>query len=143
MIEEDSHKKRLTNIPFFDIISETLAQKEQKPQPQNKIIRQSAILGNIMEESDIISHEHFDNLTKGFPILYKLYNWVKVYSARRDGSAFNTFLNKSRNVEPAILLIKEYKGNILGAFLVESIEAGKTGRGEMFIFTFRGESMVP
>ena len=73
-------------------------------------------------------------------MLYKLYNWTKVYSARRDGSAFNTFLNKSRNVEPAILLIKEYKGNTLGAFLVESVEAGKTGRGEMFIFNFVEDS---
>lgn len=62
-------------------------------------------------------------------MLYKLYNWTKVYSARRDGSAFNTLLSKTKNVEPAILLVKEYKGNIIGAFLVESLEAGKTGRG--------------
>lgn len=76
-------------------------------------------------------------------MLYKLYNWQKVYSVRRDGSAFSTFLNKTRDVEPAILLIKEYKGNTMGAFLVESIEAGKTGRGEMFIFTFKGDCKVP
>lgn len=82
-------------------------------------------------------------MVKHFPLLYKLYNWQKVFSARRDGSAFNTFLNKAKDVEPAILLLKEYKGNILGAFLVESLEAGKTGRGEMFIFTFRGDSTTP
>jgi len=68
-------------------------------------------------------------LVKKFPLLYKLYNWQKAFSARRDGSAFNTFLNKTKNIEPAIILIKEYKGNILGAFIVESIESGKTGRG--------------
>ena len=39
-------------------------------------------------------------------MLYKLYNWQKVYSARKDGSAFSTFLNKSKDVEPALFLIK-------------------------------------
>lgn len=73
-------------------------------------------------------------------MVYKLHNWALMYSARRDGSAFSTFLSKSKDVSPAILLLKEYKGNILGAFLVDSLEFGKTGRGEMFIFTFRGES---
>ena len=42
-----------------------------------------------------------------------------------------------------IMLIKEYKGNVFGAFIVESLEAGKTGRGEMFIFTFREDSAKP
>lgn len=138
----EEQKKRLTNIPFFDIINDSL-QKEEKPQQQNKIIAPNAILGSITEESDIITPEHFENLARGFPILYKLYNWTKSYSARRDGSAFNTFLSKCANEEPAIFLVKEYKGNILGAFLVESLQAGKTGRGEMFIFTFRDGSTVP
>ena len=39
-------------------------------------------------------------------MLYKLYNWEKVYSTRRDGSAFSTFLNKTKGVEPSIILIK-------------------------------------
>lgn len=52
-------------------------------------------------------------------------------------------MNKAKFVEPLIFLIKEYKGNVFGAFIVESLEAGKTGRGEMFIFTFRGESTKP
>lgn len=55
----------------------------------------------------------------------------------RDGSNFSTLLSKVKNVEPAILLIKEYKGYNFGAFLIESLQTGKTGRGEMFIFTFK------
>jgi hypothetical protein len=31
----------------------------------------------------------------------------------------------------------------MGAFIVDCIEPGKTGRGEMFIFTFRGDSTEP
>lgn len=135
----------MTNIPFFDIIQQSLKPDKEDidNKEQNKIIRQSAILGTMTETSGIITEEHFCNLAKGFPMLYKLYNWEKAYSIRRDGSAFSTFLKKTRGVEPAIMLIKEYKGNILGAFLVDAIESGKTGRGEMFIFTFRGESKVP
>lgn len=106
-----------------------MVDKEAKSEESHHIIRKSAILGTIKESSDIITEEHFENLAKGFPMLYKLYNWEKVYSTRRDGSAFSTFLNKTKGVEPSILLIKEYKGNILGAFLVDMIESGKTGKG--------------
>jgi hypothetical protein len=35
------------------------------------------------------------------------------------------------------MFIKEYKGYKFGAFLVDSIETGKSGKGEMFIFTFK------
>ncbi len=73
---------------------------------ENHILTKSIILGSLTEESDIIKPTHFENLVKYFPLLYKLYNWQKVFSARRDGSAFNTFLNKSKDVEPAILLLK-------------------------------------
>lgn len=62
------------------------------------ILTKSAILGTLTDESNIINQTQFENLNKKFPTLYKLYNWQKVYSARKDGSAFNTFLNKSRNV---------------------------------------------
>ena len=36
-----------------------------------------------------------------------------------------------------ILLVKEYKGYVFGAYIVEALDFGKTGRGEMFVFTFR------
>jgi len=39
-----------------------------------------------------------------------------------------------------ILLVKEYKGWKFGAYLCESLETGKTGRGEMFLFTFKNDS---
>jgi hypothetical protein len=71
------------------------------------------------------------------PVLYKLYNWVRVYCCTKDGSSFSTFLNRCMNVEPAILLIKEHKGYKFGAFLSDCIQPGKSGRGEMFIFTFK------
>ena len=93
-------------MPYYDIIGANIPSSQEKIEPQNKIITKSAIFGTITEESDIITTEHFDNLISGFPMLYKLYNWTKVYSARRDGSAFNTLLSKTKNVEPAILLVK-------------------------------------
>jgi len=52
------------------------------------------------------------------PVIYQLYNWTKVYGSTRDGTSFNTFLKKSKNIEPAIILIKEYKGYKFGAFLI-------------------------
>jgi len=74
------------------------------------------------------------------PVLYQLYSWVKVYSTTRDGRSFTNFLSKCKSIEPAVLLIKEYKGYKFGAFLIESLQLGKTGRGEMFIFTFKETS---
>jgi hypothetical protein len=55
------------------------------------------------------------------PVLYQLYNWVRVYNSTRDGTSFSTFLNRAKGIEPAILLIKEYKGYKFGAFLIENI----------------------
>lgn len=76
------------------------------------------------------------------PVLYQLYNWTKSYGSTRDGSSFTTFLNRCNGVEPAIILIKEYKGYKFGAFVTDFIRLGKSGRGEMFIFTFK-DSPVP
>jgi hypothetical protein len=84
-----------------------------------------------------LSVEEFNQLVPYLPVLYRLYNWSKFYSATRDGTSFTTFLNRSKGLEPAILLIKEHKGYRFGAFLIEAIELGKTGRGEMFIFSFK------
>jgi hypothetical protein len=36
-------------------------------------------------------------------------------------------------------LIKEHKGYKFGAFVTDFLQCGKTGRGEMFIFTFRDD----
>jgi hypothetical protein len=94
-------------------------------------------LGNLAEPSDILTPEEFSGIVNSMPVLYKLYNWVKVYSCTRDGSSFSTFLNRCLNVEPCILLIKEHKGYKFGAFLSDCIVAGKSGRGEMFIFTYK------
>ena len=87
------------------------------------------MLGALSEESTIISEIQFSNLVLKLPMLYQLYNWNKVYSCRRDGTSFNTFINKTKGVEPMILLIKEYKGYVFGAYIVEALDFGKTGRG--------------
>lgn len=71
------------------------------------------------------------------PLLYQLCNWVRIYSSTKNGSSFHTFLNRARDQYPLILLVKEYKGYKFGAFIVDSIETGKTGKGEMFLFTFK------
>lgn len=141
--EEGEEKNRLTSIPFFDIIHENIQPKEpQQKEELNKVIKSSAILGNLSEPSDIITPEEFERLVLSLPVIYQLYNWSKCYASTRDGSSFTTFLNKAKNVEPALLLIKEYKGYKLGAFLIENLQTGKTGRGEMFIFSI-AEDGVP
>lgn len=138
---EMEEKNRLTNIPFFDIIHDNIAPKVEEIEKAitGKIISPSAILGGLADESDVLSPEEFAGIVKKVPVLYQLYNWSKIYGSTRDGSSFTTFLNRSNAVEPAILLIKEHKGYKFGAFLSDCIRPGKTGRGEMFIFTFRGE----
>jgi hypothetical protein len=61
-------------------------------------LSKSTILGTLSDDSDILTPAHFENLARKFPLLYRLYNWQRVYSARKDGSAFNTFLSKSKDV---------------------------------------------
>ena len=70
-------------------------------------------------------------------MLYQQANWDRIYSATVNGTSFITFLNKAKDQYPILLLVKEYKGDTFGAFLVDSLETGKTGRGEMFLFTFK------
>ena len=138
--EAEEEKSHLTNIPFFDIIQDNI-QPRQEPEKQelDKIITKKSILGGMIDPSEILSGEEFVGVVKAMPVLYQLYNWTRLYNSTKDGSSFTTLLNRCQGVEPAILLIKEYKGYRFGAFLIENLEPGKTGRGEMFIFTYKEE----
>jgi hypothetical protein len=47
----------MTNIPFFDIIHENISpkQEEVKLEQPSKVIKQSAILGCLLEESTVLT----------------------------------------------------------------------------------------
>lgn len=94
-------KNRLTKIPFFDIIHENIQTKVEESEPVNlpsKIINPSAVLGSLSEPSEIITPEEFAGIVNSMPVLYKLYNWFRIYSCTKDGSSFTTFLNRCINV---------------------------------------------
>jgi hypothetical protein len=112
-------------------------------QPEDMSPSKIAILGMLNDHSDIITDTQFQNLARKLPMLYQLNNWDRLYSSTHNGTSFVTFMKKAKGESPTILFVKEYKGYSFGAFLVESLETGKTGRGEMFIFSFKDNSETP
>ena len=54
-------------------------------------------------------------------MLYQQANWDRIYSATVNGTSFITFLNKAKDQYPILLLVKEYKGDTFGAFIVDSL----------------------
>ena len=69
----------------------------------------------------------------------KLSKWSLLFSPGRDGYSHLTFFRKLEEHEQTILIIKDSRGYIFGAFLTEEWHntANFYGDGFSFVFTFR------
>lgn len=88
----------------------------------------------------MIAHEVFVQIAVHFPLIYQLHNWSLLYSCLNHGTSFNTMMRNCKGQDPLLLVIKQYKGRIFGAFLIDQLQFGRSGRGQMFIWKYDDQS---
>ena len=154
------NEKISTKIPFFDILYENLfktsAKKTHKNYKTRSIIKNLTLFGvipleeqeaeevpdyipKLIEDSHMLTNEHFLQILDYIPPSLKLRNWKLVYSNAIHGMSLNTIFTKCEEIGPNILVIQDFKGWVFGAFCSESWVRSQNfyGKGETFLFSFR------
>ena len=160
-----------TKIPFFDILYENLfktSSKKSKNYKSKPIIKNLNLFGvipadpkdsslsdfeelpeyipKLIEDSNILTNEHFLQILDYIPPSLKLRNWKLVYSNAKHGTSLNTLYFKCDDIGPNIVVVQDFKGWIFGAYCSDSWSRGKHfyGKGEAFLFTFKnGRQITP
>ena len=72
-----------------------------------------------MTDESMVPHEVFVQIAVHFPLIFQLHNWSMLYSCLKHGTSFNTMMRHCKNQDPLLFAIKEYKGRLFGAFLID------------------------
>lgn len=127
------------------------------PTPQESpvaIRRGDMIKRNDVQISSRVAPRNLGSSIIDWYLLGHLWEWIPdriavkepyvAFSTNEDGCALQTLFNKTKNLEPTVLLIKTEDGDAFGAYCSESwntglqLENGRYfGTGETFLFTLR------
>lgn len=83
-------------------------------------------------------------LTYHLPAVIRMNNWELLYSINRDGYSSENFFAKIKDHEYTMLVIKDQRGHVFGAFCTEEWQhaRGFRGNGESWVYTFHnGEDL--
>ena len=69
----------------------------------------------------------------------RLSPWTLLFTPRKHGYSYLTFFEKLAEAEETLLVVKDTKGYVVGAFLTEEWHSTDNfyGDGYSFVFTFR------
>eukprot|EP01132_Coremiostelium_polycephalum_P001161 gene1161-1471_t len=97
------------------------------------------------KEQIILTTEIFKRLRHYLPMRVQGSDIVLRFNTTNDGVSFSTFYRKMKEFEQSLLLIKDQKGYIFGAYLSEEIKSKKDtfyGTGETLLFKIHPEFEV-
>lgn len=129
----------LTSIPYYEFVSSYLQVKNpQLSEIETGSIMMSFNLPELSIPSVILSEKMIKEIVSKLPDLYKPRNWEQYFSTEQCGFSLQTFLRVTENRGPNILVIKDHKKTIFGAFMPISWKNSKLfyGTGEIFMFNF-------
>ena len=91
------------------------------------------------EPSKCLSEAKMRVLAYHLPGAIRLSTWKLLYTPTRDGYSHLTFFEKLEDHEETVLVIKDTRGYIFGAFLTQEWHNTRNfyGDGYSFVFTFR------
>ena len=85
--------------------------------------------------------EIIDDLMRGqiayyLPSLVRMREWKLLYSINKDGVCFHTFYSNTKDRDNTVILIKDEKGKVFGAYCCEAWRKSLHfyGMGESFVF---------
>lgn len=71
------------------------------------------------------------------PNNFRLSNWSLIYANWKHGTSINTLFRNCEYIEPCILIIEEFNGNVFGAYLSDYIKTGFKFYGSAECCVFR------
>ena len=91
------------------------------------------------EKSKVLNDGQMQVLSYHLPGTCRLSQWQLLFTTRRDGYSHFTFFEKLSNMPETILVVKDTKGYVFGAFLTEEWHRSSNfyGDGYSFVFSFR------
>ncbi|XP_029114589.1 nuclear receptor coactivator 7 isoform X2 [Scleropages formosus] len=95
-------------------------------------------LGDILEQSNILEADHVRRLSSELPPRTVGHTWRLAYSTSRHGSSLRSLYRKlSGSDSPSLIVIKDSRGQVFGAFLSHPLRPSESfyGTGETFLFT--------
>jgi len=87
----------------------------------------------ILKDDDVAALDSF------LPPQWRNRDWGLLFCTSTDGVSMSTFYNKTRELQPTLLLCQDMNGGVFGAYLSESWvkQKGFYGTGETFLFKLR------
>ncbi|QDZ18195.1 TLDc domain-containing protein [Chloropicon primus] len=93
-------------------------------------------LEKVTAESDMLLEDHVVFLMDSVPPRFKQQTWRLLYSTSKHGFSLQTFYRRVSNAFPTVLLVKDVRGSIFGAFATDPymVQHKYYGTGETFVF---------
>mmetsp|Transcript_49384 Transcript_49384/g.56885 ORF Transcript_49384/g.56885 Transcript_49384/m.56885 type:complete len:586 (+) Transcript_49384:23-1780(+) len=110
------------------------------------ITRKSFIyVPTMKDKSAILDEDSFLNLIRKVPSLYQICDWKILYSISAHGTSLKQLYRLAKDQAPYLLVIRDSKDNVFGAFIADTIEESGSyyGTGETFLFTFKDNKKEP
>ena len=136
-----------TKIPFYDIISQKdgsfLEIQHETGVKKSEFMKKKLpeeYLPKTKDISTILNKLQFHDLIQSLPPVLRICNWHLIYATMKDGSCFEVLFRLIGEYDyPNILVIKDWKGNIFGAYFNEGWKRKRLfyGAGETFLYTFK------
>ena len=94
---------------------------------------------NLADDSVIMNETQMILIGRLLPPLYRMREWVRLYSLSVDGVSLQTFFTNAKGSWNTLLFVEDTKGYKFGAYLCEEWSTRKHfyGTGESFLFTFK------
>ena len=91
------------------------------------------------EASKALSEAKMHVLSYHLPGTSRLSKWNLLFTTRRDGYSHLTFFEKLADYEETVLVIKDTRGYVFGAYLTQEWRNTRSfyGDGYTFVYTFR------
>ena len=158
----ENHSFSLTKIYFYDIINSKEGsfleihqhnhhhENQEKPHHLHenlekkldfkKKIPPEEYLPRTDDISTILNKIQFHELIESLPPVLRICNWHLIYATMKHGSCFEVLFRLLGDFDyPNILVVRDWKGNIFGAYFNEGWKRKKLfyGAGESFLYTFK------
>lgn len=78
------------------------------------------------------------------PSLVRMQEWTLLYTIAKDGVSYTTFYANVKDRDNTVILIKDQKGKIFGAYCSESWKKAQFfyGYGDSFVFKFDEDNVI-
>lgn len=121
------------NRTISDLTPEMNAHRNATNKKRNKL-RQINVVGS----NKILTLQEMEEIRLCLPYQYINAGWKLLFQLSNDGSSYLSFFEKTRNIQPVVLLILTDKKEKIGAYISKGLKVQRNfyGNGETFVFKY-------